>query len=278
MKHDTLIVTSVFTLGAGVQWFEAFEAAKEHNVLIVGGFSLRGSVGAAGGWLAGGGHSALAPNYGLGTSNSLSHVRSNSPSFTGVDNVLEIEIVTADGNLVVANSYQNQDLFWALRGGGGGTWGVVTSVTYKTHPSTPFSGAFLTVNSTNSNSTQNLVEEVIRLTPSLVDQGYGGYGTGSTDQFQLIVFSPNVTANQTQTTFFPLFEFAASQPGLSVQNQTAAFPDLWTIYNLIWNNTDGQVGNPVELSSWLLPKDVVQTDDPGYLAGELLKTASFEYK
>lgn len=111
MKHDTLIVTSVFTLGAGVQWFEAFEAAKEHNVLIVGGFSLRGSVGAAGGWLAGGGHSALAPNYGLGTSNSLSHARSNSPSFTGVDNVLEIEIVTADGNLVVANSYQNQDLF-----------------------------------------------------------------------------------------------------------------------------------------------------------------------
>jgi len=62
-----LHMRSVFTLGAGVQWFEAYEAARQHNRVIVGGFSARGSVGAAGGWLAGGGHSAMAPNYGLGT-------------------------------------------------------------------------------------------------------------------------------------------------------------------------------------------------------------------
>ena len=58
-------MTSVLTFGAGVQWFEAYEAAKQHNRAIVGGASQ--SVGAAGGWLTGGGHSALAPNYGLGT-------------------------------------------------------------------------------------------------------------------------------------------------------------------------------------------------------------------
>jgi len=40
-------------------------------------------------------------------------------------------IVTADGNHGLANS------FWVPRGGGGGTWGVITSVTYRTHPSTP---------------------------------------------------------------------------------------------------------------------------------------------
>ena len=57
----------MFTVGAGVQWFEAYAAAKQRNRVIVGGISNRGSVGAAGGWLAGGGHSALAPNYGLGT-------------------------------------------------------------------------------------------------------------------------------------------------------------------------------------------------------------------
>jgi len=55
----------VFTFGAGVQWFEAYEAAKQHNRAIVGAASR--SVGAAGGWLTGGGHSALAPKYGLGT-------------------------------------------------------------------------------------------------------------------------------------------------------------------------------------------------------------------
>jgi len=59
-------VTLVFTFGAGVQWSEAYEAVSQHNRVIVGGISPRGSVGAAGGWLAGGGHSLIAPNYGLG--------------------------------------------------------------------------------------------------------------------------------------------------------------------------------------------------------------------
>ena len=183
-------------------------------------------------------------------------------------------IVTADGNHIVANPYQNQDLWWALRGGGGGTWGVVTSVTYQTHTSTPFSAAFLLVNSTNADSTQNLLAEIIRLTPSLVDQGYGGYGGGGPDGFQFVVLSPKVTAEQTNATFLPLFEFATSQPGLSVQGFTLLYPDFWTFYEPAWGATDGQVGVPDETSSWLLPKDVIQTDNPAGLAAELLKISS----
>ena len=193
-----------------------------------------------------------------------------------MDNVLEITIVTADGQHVVANSYCNQDLFWALRGGGGGTWGVVTSVTYRTHPSTPFSAALLSVNSTNANSTQNLLTEIIRLTPSLVQQGYGGYGGGATNQFQLAVLSPNVTAEQTQATFLPLFEFAASQPGFQIQNATVLFQDFWQFYNTLFS-ADGQVGTPSEISSWLLPKEVIETDKPEELAAELLTISGFGY-
>jgi FAD/FMN-containing dehydrogenase len=48
--------------------------------------------------------------------------------------MLEAEVVTANGKLLVANACQNQDLFWALRGGGGGTYGIVTRVVLKTHP------------------------------------------------------------------------------------------------------------------------------------------------
>jgi FAD/FMN-containing dehydrogenase len=48
-----------------------------------------------------------------------------------VDNVVEFKVVTADGELVVANEIANPDLFWALRGGGGGTWGVVVEATIK---------------------------------------------------------------------------------------------------------------------------------------------------
>ena len=194
-----------------------------------------------------------------------------------MDNVLEITIVTADGDHVIANSYQNQDLFWALRGGGGGTWGVVTSATYKTHPSKPLSLAFLSGNSTNANSTQNLLAEIIRLTPSLVEQGYGGCSSIIAGQFQLFLLSPNVTAEQTQATFLPLFEFVASQPGLSVENSTMVYQDFWSFYETAFTNGE-MVGAPVEGSSWLLPKDIFQTSKPEDLVTELLKiTSDFVY-
>lgn len=56
----------------------------------------------------GGGHSPLGPTYGL-----------------AVDNLLQFRVVTAAGQILVVNSVQNSDLFYALRGGGGGVYGVV---------------------------------------------------------------------------------------------------------------------------------------------------------
>ena len=49
-----------------MQWYEAYDAAKNVERIVVGGVSEGGSVGAAGGWIQGGGHSALSSNYGLG--------------------------------------------------------------------------------------------------------------------------------------------------------------------------------------------------------------------
>ena len=68
----------------------------------------------------GGGHSPLTGLYGC-----------------GADNVLSIDVVTAAGEFVVANSTSNTDLFWALRGGGGSTFGVATAITVKAHPDLP---------------------------------------------------------------------------------------------------------------------------------------------
>src|ERR1700738_5105382 len=47
--------------------------------------------------------------------------------------LLPAEIVTADGKLLIANACTNPDLFWALKGGGGGSFGVVTKVTLATY-------------------------------------------------------------------------------------------------------------------------------------------------
>lgn len=74
------------------------------------------TVGASGGWVLGGGYGALTPNYGL-----------------GVDNVLEMKVMLPDGRFVTANRCQNQDIFFALRGGGAGTFGVVTETVSKIH-------------------------------------------------------------------------------------------------------------------------------------------------
>jgi len=50
-----------------------------------------------------------------------------------IDNLLEVDVVLANGNVVTANLHQNEDLFWAVRGGGG-NFGVVTSFLFRLHP------------------------------------------------------------------------------------------------------------------------------------------------
>jgi hypothetical protein len=55
----------------------------------------------------------------------------------GADQFLEFKVVTPDGKLQVANKVVNSDLFWALRGGGGSTFGVVVEATLKAHPDIP---------------------------------------------------------------------------------------------------------------------------------------------
>lgn len=76
---------------------------------------------AVGGWLQGSSGLSFSPRrYGL-----------------GVDQVVGFTVVLADGDVVTADACTNPDLFWALRGIGGGTYGVVTHAHYKLHPLTP---------------------------------------------------------------------------------------------------------------------------------------------
>ncbi|RPA72268.1 FAD binding domain-containing protein [Ascobolus immersus RN42] len=103
------------TINAGVQLHELYSALAQRGRSAVIGFSK--TVGAAGGYIHGGGHGPLGPLYGQAS-----------------DNALEYEVVTANGKIVAANACQNTDLFWALRGGGGGTFGITTRVTLRTFP------------------------------------------------------------------------------------------------------------------------------------------------
>src|SRR5256885_12482052 len=59
------------------------------------------------------------------------------------DDLLAAEIVTADANILTCDEQREPDLFWALRGGGGGSFGVVTSLTLRTHPASALALGFL---------------------------------------------------------------------------------------------------------------------------------------
>ncbi|KAI8634142.1 FAD/FMN-containing isoamyl alcohol oxidase MreA [Xylariaceae sp. FL1651] len=141
-------------VGAGVASVEAYAFADSYGLMVVGGNC--GTVGLAGGYTQGGGHGPLVSKFGL-----------------AADQVLEIEVVTANGELLTASATSNTDLFWALRGGGGSTFGIVASMTVKAYPDIAASTAYLTVpiNDTNINDTYSAIGTFIQTLPALADAG-----------------------------------------------------------------------------------------------------------
>ncbi|PVH93884.1 FAD-binding domain-containing protein [Periconia macrospinosa] len=93
---------------------ELYAVGAQHGVVTTGGFAP--TVGAGGGFPLGGGTGPLGNYLGL-----------------AVDNIVQFEVVTADGSKGIVNECTNIDLFWALRGGGG-AFAVTTKVYYKTYP------------------------------------------------------------------------------------------------------------------------------------------------
>jgi len=102
------------SVGSGAIWMHVYNAVTTGGGRYVQGGGC-GTVGVAG----------LVQGGGFGT---------HSKAFgTAAASLMEAEVVTADGAIRIANARTNPDLFWALKGGGGGTFGVVTRLTLRTH-------------------------------------------------------------------------------------------------------------------------------------------------
>jgi FAD/FMN-containing dehydrogenase len=73
-----------------------------------------------------------------------------------VDSAVEFDVVTADGQLRTINQCNDLDLFWAMRGGGGGTFGVLASYRFQLHPAVKINTCSFKANYTiHGNQTSN---------------------------------------------------------------------------------------------------------------------------
>jgi FAD/FMN-containing dehydrogenase len=110
------------TTGAGAMWIDLYDAVTSRGGRYVQGGGCT-TVGVAG-LVQSGGFGSFSKGFG-----------------TAAAGLLEAEVVTADGQVRIANACSNPDLFWALKGGGGGSFGVITRLTLRTHELPEFFGA-----------------------------------------------------------------------------------------------------------------------------------------
>ena len=184
------------SVGAGAIWMDAY-----HAVTTVAGRYVQGggctTVGVAG-LVQGGGFGSFSKGFG-----------------TAAANLLEAEVVTADGTVRIANAAQNPDLFWALKGGGGGTFGVVTRLTLRTHPLPAYFGAvFATITATSDGAYLTLVEQMISFyRDHLLNPHWGEKLTfGHGPQVTIGMLFQGLTTAQAEQTWAPLFAWVTARP------------------------------------------------------------------
>ncbi|GAD94227.1 isoamyl alcohol oxidase [Paecilomyces variotii No. 5] len=142
---------SAIEIGGGYSWGDMFPVAAANGVIVVGAGCP--DVGVLGGSTQGGGHSLATHDFGL-----------------AADQLLEAQVVLANGQQVLASPSSNSDLFRALRGGGGGTYGIITSAKIKAYPDDAYSAQSFHM------APPAILYEIF---PALADGGLSGYGDWS---------------------------------------------------------------------------------------------------
>jgi hypothetical protein len=269
------------------------EAAARNLTIVSGG---AGTVG-VGGYLTGGGHAALSSTYGL-----------------AADQVLEIEMVTPNGKVVTANECQHRDLFWAMRGvsfssrvkpssvlaladtktqGGGSTFGIITSITIRAFPSTPFAvvTALLgTMPLPGSDPFWDATTTMLSHFASLDSQGISAYtfvAPGFTSAsmnitspinafygiFMLPLLFPGNTSDSLSDVVKAVFDAATAPfPPLTFFSSVSArtYPSFWDWYKDANGPLDA--GSDVILGSRLLDQKALTGDGNASLVKATLKT------
>ncbi len=184
------------TVGAGCIWGHVYDAVTTRGGRYVQGGGCT-TVGVAG-LVQGGGFGSFSKHFGLAAAS-----------------LLEAEVVTADGVVRTVNAEREPDLFWALKGGGGGTFGVVTRLTLKTHdlPST-FGFVHWSLRATSDAAFQTLLARFIDLyAERLFNPHWGEQASAKPgNRFETMMLFQGLNEAEAREAWQPLVDFLAAHP------------------------------------------------------------------
>ncbi|KAI3541495.1 hypothetical protein CSPX01_07583 [Colletotrichum filicis] len=243
---------SAMKLAGAYMWGESYAAAKENNVVVVGGGSS--TVCSTGGWMQGGGHGPASHTFGL-----------------GADQVLEAELILANGTAVTVNACQHQDLYYAIRGGGPSSYGVVVSTTVKTYPQVTVAVQNLQFAAPTGTPKTTFLDALATLytsIPELVESGFAGYSHWQTDgqsasfnnyttAYSHAVYVFNKTAEEAEAAGKGLLDkIYKFDDTLFVNSSYVTYGDYWTFFQEV-SADNNPVGLMAASGSRLLDTDAV---------------------
>jgi len=274
------------TVGAGAMWMQAYDAVTTK----AGGYVQGGgctTVGVAG-LIQSGGFGSFSKHYG-----------------TAAAGLLEAEVITADGQVRVANACTNPDLFWALKGGGGGSFGVVSQVTLRVRELPEFGGgANFVIQAPSDDAYRRLIREFVGFyREALFNEHWGEQVHFSPDnKLEISMVHLGLTTEASQKVWQPFFRWLENSGGgcaLATEPQIGSMPlrHWWdpewrTAHdqhvfktdprpfagpdNVWWNGDGGQVGWVVwGFESLWLPAALLGDDSQEKLANALFAASRF---
>jgi FAD/FMN-containing dehydrogenase len=182
------------SLGAGAMWLQAYDAVTTKAGRYVQGGGCT-TVGVAG-LIQSGGFGSFSKRYGLAAAS-----------------LLEAEVVTADGAARTVNACSDPELFWALKGGGGGSFGVVTRLTLKTHELPPFFGiVHVAVSAKSGGAFRQLIQRLIDLYADRLFNPHWGeqmvFRANNTVEITMVF--QGIDQRQAEDTWRPLFDWVTA--------------------------------------------------------------------
>jgi FAD/FMN-containing dehydrogenase len=184
------------TIEAGALWMDAYDVVTTQGGRYVQGGGCT-TVGVPG-HIQSGGFGSLSKRFGMSCSN-----------------LLEAEVVCADGGVRLCSERRHPDLFWAIKGGGGGTFGVVTRVTVKTHDLPEnFGWAVGKIKANSDAAFQRLIAQFMHFyAESLFNPHWGEHvSVGGDNTLELSMVSQGLSDAESKAIWAPFLSWIAASP------------------------------------------------------------------